>query len=112
MASCPFVRTGGALGSLFADFSSASARLGYPCLWGPEWGAQNDDMNNRATSSESTAEDRFRIVGKVVARTYRIESVVAEGGFGVVYRADHKGFRAKVALKCLKIPGTFNEAER
>lgn len=57
-------------------------------------------------------EDRFGIVGKVVARTYRVEAVVAEGGFGVVYRADHKGFRAKVALKCLKIPSNFNEAER
>lgn len=57
-------------------------------------------------------EDRFGIVGKVVARTYRVESVVAEGGFGVVYRADHKGFRAKVALKCLKIPSNFNEVER
>jgi eukaryotic-like serine/threonine-protein kinase len=69
-------------------------------------------MNNVAPSQDGLAEDRFRIVGKVVARTYRVESVVAEGGFGVVYRADHKGFRAKVALKCLKIPGSFNEVER
>jgi eukaryotic-like serine/threonine-protein kinase len=48
--------------------------------------------------------DRFGIVGRVVASAYQVESVVAEGGFGVVYRAHHGGFRAPVALKCLKVP--------
>ncbi len=48
--------------------------------------------------------DRFGIVGHVVASAYQVESVVAEGGFGVVYRAHHGGFRAPVALKCLKVP--------
>src|SRR6187551_1806643 len=57
-------------------------------------------------------EDRFGIVGKVIARTYEVEDVVAEGGFGVVYRAHHKGFRAKVALKCLKIPNDLDEGHR
>lgn len=57
-------------------------------------------------------EDKFGIVGKVVARTYEVESVVAEGGFGVVYRAYHRGFRAKVALKCLKVPEEFSDDER
>jgi serine/threonine protein kinase len=50
------------------------------------------------------AADRFGIVGRVVASAYQVESVVAEGGFGVVYRAHHGGFRAPVALKCLKVP--------
>ncbi|HSC85865.1 MAG TPA: serine/threonine-protein kinase, partial [Polyangiaceae bacterium] len=58
------------------------------------------------------AEDRFGIVGRIVARTYEVEDVVAEGGFGVVYRAHHKGFRAKVALKCLKIPNEMSESDR
>jgi len=48
--------------------------------------------------------DRFGIVGHVVASAYQVESVVAEGGFGIVYRAHHGGFRAPVALKCLKVP--------
>ncbi len=56
--------------------------------------------------------DRFGIVSKVVARTYQVEDVVAEGGFGVVYRAYHKGFRAPVALKCLKIPESLGEEQR
>ena len=48
--------------------------------------------------------DVFGIVGSVQAGTYRVECVVAEGGFGVVYRAFHESFRAPVALKCLKVP--------
>lgn len=58
------------------------------------------------------AEDRFGIVGKVIARTYEIREVVAEGGFGVVYRAFHQGFRAEVALKCLKIPIELTNEQR
>ncbi|HEX6767096.1 MAG TPA: serine/threonine-protein kinase, partial [Polyangiaceae bacterium] len=50
------------------------------------------------------AEDRFGIVGRVIAGAYHVERVVAEGGFGVVYRAQHGGFRAPIALKCLKVP--------
>jgi serine/threonine protein kinase len=50
------------------------------------------------------ASDLFGIVGQVIAGAYKVEAVVAEGGFGVVYRAHHGGFRAPVALKCLKVP--------
>ncbi len=57
-------------------------------------------------------EDRFGIVGKVIARTYEIRDVVAEGGFGVVYRAYHQGFRAEVALKCLKVPNELTDEQR
>ncbi|MEZ4374034.1 MAG: protein kinase [Polyangiaceae bacterium] len=49
-------------------------------------------------------EDVFGILGTTVAGAYHVEETVAEGGFGVVYRAYHAGFRAPVALKCLKIP--------
>ena len=49
------------------------------------------------------AQDVFGIVGGVVAGAYKVERVVAEGGFAVVYRAYHSGFRAPVALKCLKV---------
>jgi eukaryotic-like serine/threonine-protein kinase len=50
------------------------------------------------------AEDYFGIVGTTQAGAYRVEAVVAEGGFGVVYRAYHDAFQAPAALKCLKIP--------
>jgi serine/threonine-protein kinase len=58
------------------------------------------------------AEDVFGIVGSLQAAVFRVERVVAEGGFGVVYRAHHEGFKAAVALKCLKIPGTFSAEQR
>src|SRR5690606_41421824 len=35
---------------------------------------------------------------------YLGEEVIAESAFSVVYRAEHRGFRVRVALKCLKVP--------
>jgi eukaryotic-like serine/threonine-protein kinase len=58
------------------------------------------------------AEDVFGIVGSLQAAVFRVERVVAEGGFAVVYRAHHEGFKAAVALKCLKIPGAFTAEQR
>lgn len=58
------------------------------------------------------ASDVFGIVGTTQAGNFRVERVVAEGGFGVVYRAQHEGFRAPVALKCLKIPEELNAQQR
>ena len=57
-------------------------------------------------------EDRFGILGKVIAGTYLVEEVIAEGDFGVVYRAEHRGFRVRVALKCLKISADLATDER
>ncbi len=48
-------------------------------------------------------DDPFGWVGHVLDGKYRIESVVGEGGFGVVYRATHMGFEQAVAVKCLKL---------
>ena len=56
--------------------------------------------------------DVFGIVGSTQAGFFRIDRVVAEGGFGVVYQAFHTAFRAPVALKCLKVPETMTEADR
>src|SRR6476619_3919737 len=58
------------------------------------------------------AEDVFGIVGTTQAGNFRVERVVAEGGFGVVYRAQHGGFRAPVALKCLKVPEAMTQLQR
>jgi serine/threonine protein kinase len=56
--------------------------------------------------------DPLSLVGQVLDGTYRIDSLVGEGGFGVVYRAFHLGFEEPVAVKCLKIPGTLSPAMR
>jgi serine/threonine-protein kinase len=62
----------------------------------------------RAPSSN----DPFGIVGTVQSRVFRVERKVAEGGFGVVYRAHHEAFRAPVALKCLKVPESLSSRQR
>ncbi|APR78745.1 serine/threonine protein kinase [Minicystis rosea] len=56
--------------------------------------------------------DVFGIVGTTQAGNFHVERVVAEGGFGVVYRAQHGAFRAPVALKCLKIPEEMTKPQR
>ena len=56
-------------------------------------------------------QDRFGLIGNTIAGTFRVDKVIAEGGFGVVYRAFHLHFRSPVALKCLKIPGELSEEE-
>lgn len=57
-------------------------------------------------------DDVFGIVGSLQEGAFRVKRVVAQGGFAVVYRAHHEGFRADVALKCLKIPGRLTEHEQ
>ncbi|HEY8090554.1 MAG TPA: protein kinase [Polyangiaceae bacterium] len=56
--------------------------------------------------------DPFGWVEQTVAGKYRVDAVVAEGGFGVVYRAMHIGLHAPIALKCLKLPARLQGAER
>jgi serine/threonine protein kinase len=57
-------------------------------------------------------DDVFGIVGSVQGGAFRVDEVVAEGGFAVVYRAYHGAFRSSVALKCLKIPSMFSPEEQ
>jgi len=53
------------------------------------------------------AADVFRLVGSVLDNRYRIDSVVGEGGFGVVYRGFHLAFGQPIAIKCLKVDARF-----
>lgn len=74
-----------------------------------------EHRNERASHPGSffvSKKDRFGLKGNTIAGTFRVDEVVAEGGFGVVYRAFHLHFRSPVALKCLKIPGELSESER
>jgi serine/threonine-protein kinase len=56
--------------------------------------------------------DVFEIEGTTQASHFHVEEAVAEGGFAVVYRAQHTAFRSPVALKCLKIPRTLSPGDR
>jgi serine/threonine-protein kinase len=57
-------------------------------------------------------EDEFGIVGVTLANAFHVERVVAHGGFAIVYRGLHGGFRAPIALKCLRIPEGMTEQQR
>ena len=56
--------------------------------------------------------DPFGWVGATIDGKYRIDEVVGEGGFGVVYRGYHLGFSEAVAIKCLKFSGSMSGPER
>lgn len=47
--------------------------------------------------------DTFGWVGQTLEGKYRIECVLGEGGFGVVYAAQHLGFDEPVAIKFLRL---------
>jgi eukaryotic-like serine/threonine-protein kinase len=53
--------------------------------------------------------DGLGLVGRVLDRQYRVERVVGEGGFGVVYQGWHLSFQHPIAIKCLKIPNVFTQ---
>jgi serine/threonine protein kinase len=48
--------------------------------------------------------DFFGFVGELIEPQYRVDDVIGEGGFSVVYRGHHLGLDEPVAIKCLKIP--------
>ncbi|WP_437924154.1 bifunctional serine/threonine-protein kinase/formylglycine-generating enzyme family protein [Sorangium sp. So ce291] len=56
--------------------------------------------------------DPFGWVGATIGGKYRLDAVIGEGGFGVVYRGHHLGLDEPVAVKCLKMLGTLPPAER
>jgi serine/threonine-protein kinase len=56
-------------------------------------------------------DDYFGILGRTLAGTFRVEEVIAEGGYALVYRAEHVAFRAPVAIKCLRIPSSVAPAQ-
>lgn len=58
------------------------------------------------------AEDLLGILGQVVAGTFLVEQVVSQGEHGLVYRAHHRGFRTRVALKCLGLTAPWEGPAR
>ncbi len=56
--------------------------------------------------------DPLGLVGKTVDDKYRVERLVGEGGFGVVYRAEHALWKRPVALKCFRILAHVSDEAR
>jgi len=61
-------------------------------------------MNHQATSAGFGSGPPIPAIGEVIARKYRIDSVVGTGGMGVVLSATHLELGQKVAIKVLTIP--------
>ncbi len=58
------------------------------------------------------ASDPFALVGQTLGGRFQVQGVVAEGGFGVVYRAQQLALGRTVALKVFKVPAELAETER
>ncbi len=56
--------------------------------------------------------DPLGITGTVLADKYRMEKVVGEGGFAVVYRAEHLIWKQPVAIKCFRVLSSAPEHQR
>lgn len=57
-------------------------------------------------------QDSLGLSGTVIAGKYRVEQVVGEGGFCVVYRAQHLIWKQPVAMKCFKALQNAPEDQR
>ena len=47
--------------------------------------------------------DTFELVGKTLDGQYRVERIVGEGGFGIVYKGRHISLEQPIAIKALKV---------
>ncbi|WP_394822725.1 serine/threonine protein kinase [Pendulispora albinea] len=54
--------------------------------------------------------DPFGLLGQVLDGQFRIDEVMGEGSASVLYRGEHVGFDAKVAVKCLKLQSQLESA--
>jgi formylglycine-generating enzyme required for sulfatase activity len=60
----------------------------------------------------SSRRDPLGISGTLIADKYRISHAVGEGGFSVVYLAEHTIWRQPVAIKCFKVLANAPEDQR
>jgi len=60
----------------------------------------------------ASSPDPLGIAGTVLADKYRLEKVVGEGGFAVVYRAEHLIWKQPVAIKCFRVLSSAPENQR
>ncbi|HEY4103232.1 MAG TPA: serine/threonine-protein kinase, partial [Polyangiaceae bacterium] len=56
--------------------------------------------------------DVFGLQGLVLDGAFRVEDVIGEGGFALVYRGHHIHFDIPIAIKCLKVPSHFTSEAR
>jgi serine/threonine-protein kinase len=52
-------------------------------------------------AGEPTAASARALVGRVISQRYRVDSLIAAGGWGAVYRGEHMLMRKRIAIKVL-----------
>src|SRR5262245_8845777 len=62
--------------------------------------AERDSPEPGAVTPPTTYDAR-RLIGEVISSRYRIDELIAEGGMGAVYRAEHTLMRKRLAVKVL-----------
>jgi eukaryotic-like serine/threonine-protein kinase len=62
--------------------------------------------------SVGSVRDPLGIAGMLVAETYRIGEAIGDGGFSVVYRAEHVIWKQPVAIKCFKVVAEASDEQR
>jgi formylglycine-generating enzyme required for sulfatase activity/serine/threonine protein kinase len=63
-------------------------------------------------SAEQSRRDPLGISGTILAEKYRIGKAIGEGGFSVVYQAEHTIWQQPVAIKCFKVLANAPEDQR
>src|SRR5882724_10113829 len=69
-------------------------------------------FDSSGMSDSPALSDSFRLNGAVLDGRFRVLAGVAEGGFGVVYRAIQITLDRPVALKVLKTPAAMSPSAR
>src|SRR5262249_1596979 len=59
-----------------------------------------------------SARDPLNLVGTTIAEKYLVESMVGEGGFAIVYKAQHLVWKRPVAIKAFRALGDYSEEKR
>lgn len=68
--------------------------------------------HSHGITGPTDARDALSLIGSIVDGRYLVESVVGQGGFGIVYRARHRTLESPVALKVLRLPHRMTGSER
>lgn len=70
--------------------------------WNAKWAPRNGYTQHCMNAARGGSDDPLGLVGTILERKYRVDRLVAEGGFGIVYKAHHLALGMPVALKILR----------
>ncbi len=93
-------RTGGLVSS--QSLCWPEGQNGWPHHTGRVLGASYAWPCATGSAAEASAGDSLGLIHTIFERKYRVDRLVVEGGFGIVYKAHHLALAVPVALKILR----------